>query len=409
MSKDHLKKIIKIWVNSIFSILRLFYIPEEDCVVVGGWFGNRFADNSKAMYLYLTKNKEQLGLKRVVFATRNKQIYKELRERKYDVVKINTKESFNVHMKAKYHILDDAPADIQAECSVGTVRINLWHGFPLKMIINYTLPYVYCMDDAIAATKKNLKLGKWNNAYNLVMSDKQLEIHRYAFGLPDSHMIKGGYPRVAYLQGEIEAFLLETEKQCYDKLKRIHENGKYIVGYFPTFRDDEKKNVKCYKDIIEISEKLQDEEIYIVSKMHFASDVQYQDIQVYNFINLPPEADVYNFLLDIDVMVTDYSSIYFDYLLLNKPIIFYCFDLEYYINMDRGFLFDYGKMTPGIKVYDKNELYISLINVRRDKSKFMYDILRKQVIDIVYDGHDKVTKEDMRLLWDKIRALPMLD
>lgn len=409
MLKDNLKKIIKICVNSIFSILRLFWVPEEDCVVVGGWFGNRFADNSKAMYLYLTKNKEQLGLKRVVYATRNEQIYKELCESEYDVVKINTKESFNIHMKAKYHIIDDAPADIQGECSVGKVRINLWHGFPLKMIINYTLPHVNCLDDAIRAAKKNLKLGKWNNAYNLVMSDKQLEIHRYAFGLPDSHMIKGVYPRVAYLQGVIEAFLLESEKSCYDKLKTIHKNGGFIVGYFPTFRDEEKNNTKCYEDIIALSKKLQKEGIYIVSKMHFASNVQYENIQIGNFMNLPPEADVYNFLPDIDVLVTDYSSIYFDYLLLNRPIIFYCFDLDYYINIDRGFLFDYEMMTPGVKVYEQNELYTSLINAREDRSEFMYDTLRKQVIDIVYDGHDAVTKEDMHLLWDNIKVLSMLN
>ena len=404
-----MKKIIKLCVNFVFAILNFFCKSMEDSIVVGGWFGKRFADNSKAMYLYLANNKEQLGIKRVVYATRSRQIYKELCDKGYDVVKINTWKSYYVHMKAKYHIIDDAPADIQAECSIGKVRVNLWHGFPLKMIINYTLPYVKCLDDSIKAAKRNVKLGKWNNAYNLVLSDKQLEIHRYAFGLSETHMIKGVYPRVAYLQGTIEKFLLSSEKDCYKKIEKIRKKGDFIVGYFPTFRDDEKKNVNCYEDIINVSERLQKENIYIVTKMHFAAGVPCKDVQLSNLINLPPEADVYNFISDIDVLITDYSSIYFDFLLLNKPIIFYCFDLDYYNCMDRGFLFDYEMMTPGVKVYEQKVLVDKLLEVKANPMQFLYEKKRKQVIDIVYDGKEKVSKSDMQLLWENIHKLTTLD
>ncbi|HCF38358.1 MAG TPA: hypothetical protein DER56_04685, partial [Thermosipho africanus] len=78
------------------------------------------------------------------------------------------------------------------------------------------------------------------------------------------------------------------------------------------------------------------------------------------FINLPSEADVYTFLNLLDILMTDYSSIYFDFLLWNRPIIFFPYDLEYYRDEDRGLIFDYEDFTPGPKVYTLDSLHALL-------------------------------------------------
>ena len=67
-------------------------------------------------------------------------------------------------------------------------------------------------------------------------------------------------------------------------------------------------------------------------------------------------------LLETDILITDYSSSYFDYLLLNRPIIFAPFDLDSYLNQERGFYFDYDSHTPGEKALNWDELLSCIEN-----------------------------------------------
>lgn len=50
-----------------------------------------------------------------------------------------------------------------------------------------------------------------------------------------------------------------------------------------------------------------------------------------------------------DLLITDYSSIYLDYLLLDRPIVFFAYDLEHYVERDRALYFTYESMTPGAR------------------------------------------------------------
>jgi CDP-glycerol glycerophosphotransferase len=71
---------------------------------------------------------------------------------------------------------------------------------------------------------------------------------------------------------------------------------------------------------------------------------------VRNIVFVNPDSDISPLLAEIDVLVTDYAFIFFDCLLLERPILFYCQDLNDYIEGDRGFIFDYDAMIPGSMV-----------------------------------------------------------
>jgi CDP-glycerol glycerophosphotransferase (TagB/SpsB family) len=66
---------------------------------------------------------------------------------------------------------------------------------------------------------------------------------------------------------------------------------------------------------------------------------------------------------EIEILITDYSGVYFDFLLLNRPIIFYPYDYGYYKNSNRGFLLNYAKNTAGKKVYNITDLKKELLNI----------------------------------------------
>jgi CDP-glycerol glycerophosphotransferase len=87
--------------------------------------------------------------------------------------------------------------------------------------------------------------------------------------------------------------------------------------------------------------------------VHFQSHPQL----VYNNVLLIDSvSDVYPILPLVNILVTDYSSIYFDFLLLDKPIIFFPYDIEKYLKQDREFYFNYDEVTPGVKVRSIEEL-----------------------------------------------------
>ena len=136
---EKLKDCIKLIIDSILLIplkILLTLIKKDDKVFIfGDFLGKRFGDNSKYLYLYLCKNKEKYLLKKIIWITSTKEIYEELKNNKYEVYYKYSFKSFYYHLKARYHFIDQGETDISGFLSRNSLRINLWHGFPLKKIL----------------------------------------------------------------------------------------------------------------------------------------------------------------------------------------------------------------------------------------------------------------------------------
>jgi CDP-glycerol glycerophosphotransferase len=117
--------------NLVTIFLNLFVRKDSKVIVVGGWFGKRFADNSRYFFLYLNKHKAVYGLDKIIWITRSDEIYDMLQREGFDVAKAWSLKSIYFHLKAKYHVIDQYNDDINGYFSFGSVRINLWHGFPV--------------------------------------------------------------------------------------------------------------------------------------------------------------------------------------------------------------------------------------------------------------------------------------
>lgn len=364
--KNNLKRVINALTAFIFS----FFPRSKKVVLLGGWYGQRFADNSKALYLFMHEYREELGLEKVLFTTKNPTIYRELRESGYDVLYTNSLSSLKYHLKAGYHIVDMGAKDLLRYASCDAKRINLWHGFPLKKIGYYDTHPHLSLSEAIAHNKAREELGCWNSFCNLVISEKHKEFQQHAFGLSDDQMILGIYPRIAYMLGYIKKFYLKTELRAKERIEDVIKQNKKIIGYFPTFRNKTEMNRKCFDLPRQIFDFLASVDGYLITKMHYTSDAQINAVND-RTINIPPEADLYNFLGYLDVLITDYSSVIFDFIMLKKPIVFYCFDLEYYESSDRGFLLDYNSFTPGDKALSVGDLIISLDRLFKDEADYL--------------------------------------
>jgi CDP-ribitol ribitolphosphotransferase len=89
-------------------------------------------------------------------------------------------------------------------------------------------------------------------------------------------------------------------------------------------------------------------------------------------------------LLISDILITDYSSIMIEFALLNKPIVFFTYDYDSYLNKERGFYFDFKSTVPGPVVYDSNQLIDVIKNHEFDESRIL-EFVKTQFDEI--DGH----------------------
>jgi CDP-glycerol glycerophosphotransferase (TagB/SpsB family) len=98
------------------------------------------------------------------------------------------------------------------------------------------------------------------------------------------------------------------------------------------------------------------------------------------------EQDIYSVVPDYDILITDYSSIFFDYLLSDNPIIFAPFDYEKYITKDRELYYDYDEVTPGPKCKNWEEVLEWIVKFKENPNLFKKE--REEVKNRFHKYHD---------------------
>jgi CDP-glycerol glycerophosphotransferase len=148
----------------------------------------------------------------------------------------------------------------------------------------------------------------------------------------------------------------------------------------PTFRDTE-TGFFDVMDLDSFNAFLKGNQILFCVKLHPKSRIkQYLSKLLYdNIIVIDSLYDPYPFLKMADRLVTDYSSIYFDFLLTDRPVIFFHYDLEQYLEGSRDMYFDYNDFTPGEKVTNQNSLEKALL--AEDTYREFRESIRNKVFD----------------------------
>lgn len=228
----------------------------------------------------------------------------------------------------------------------GTYYIQTWHGTPLKKLA-LDMDDVFMVGERdIDTYKKHFRknVGTWD--YLISQNPFSSETFRRAFDFK-KEMLEYGYPRNDIL------FLENSE----EGMKRYRQKlglplDKKVILYAPTWRDDEFSEDDKYSFRPRISfEQLQKElgdEYVMIVKYHYlimdAVDWSPYEGFVYHFDH---SRDIAELFLVSDILITDYSSVMFDYSILKRPMFFYAYDLNKYENELRGFYFSYTEEMPG--------------------------------------------------------------
>ncbi len=389
---------MKTWQINILKILSIIplgccrligklTIRNRNKIVFGAWFGNKYDDNPKALYEYVVNNRKDID---ACWITRSKEVLSELKTNKYPVCKISSWRSLYYHLTAKYVVYCVTPQDLSNAILLpllsGATFINLWHGIPLKKIGKDNQYDVNSFANEINKNNRLIKnllhtylvvRTKINKGYIVSSSDAISKIYQGAFGLYNDHILCLGQARNDYFyNNHINVF-------------RERFKGKKIIVYMPTHRNEGNSKMDFHDllDLVKLNELCSDNNVVLLLKKHFYhnTDPVVSDGEYSNIIELTHENVKTQELLDAsDILITDYSSTYIDYLLLNRPIIFFAYDLEHYLSNDREMYLTFSQENiPGRICINHQELEDEIRSLLQLKDSF--EEQRNRIKDFYYN------------------------
>lgn len=357
-------------------ILNILFVPiyhfcgifprDKNLWLFSSWMGKRYNDSSRIFFEYVKKNHPEI---KAVWILKDKKLIKTLRKKKIEAFSAHSLYAMWLTFRAG-KIFSTSSKEFFLGFAKNCEYFELWHGMPLKKI-GY--------DDTISKSNKsffykivlvlNKKYFWWRsfftlkNMQTLTNSDFFMPFLQSAFNIPKEKILPIGLPR-------IDALFFHDRETLIEKVKADFPQSKIIL-YMPTFRtgswSSEPFNPFDKKygfDATEFSKFLEKEKIVFLYKPHFIDLELGQKENLNNrfiFINDGSYEEQYNFIGQVDILVTDYSSVYFDFIATKKPIILTPFDLEEYKVTSRAFYFDYSEMKS-VKARNWQEFYKILEN-----------------------------------------------
>jgi len=249
----------------------------------------------------------------------------------------------------KFIVVDDFyPIVYPLKIRTGAEFIQLWHAVGAFKTFGYSRVGRPGGPDPHSKNHRNYTKA--------IVSSKNVAKH-YAegFGIKEEKVIATGIPRTdVFFDQEYQRNVIE---ELYSKYPFLRE--KKVIIFAPTFRGDGQQSAfypQEYLDLKKLYDSLHDEYVFLF-KMHPFVKEYWQIPTEFNdfFYDFSDYREINDLLFISDLLITDYSSVCFEYALLNKPMIFYSPDVLEYIE-SRDFYYNYDSFVPGPLVRTQDEL-----------------------------------------------------
>lgn len=361
-----------------------------------------FSDNSRGLWEFIDKNTDYTTF----WIVRDKKMLELLQKKGIPCALENSELAIKMISTARFLITSGM--ELAQQKRKEQIHISAWHGFPLKVIGFF--------EGANANPEEFDWLKVITTQTDMIIAPSRLaQLTISGMFATDPRKTKiTGYPRNDYIYQTNGRE--ELEKAIGEKLG----NSK-LIFYLPTMRKGLKNegagfenNIFNYPDwdVEALDQLLEENDTYIITKMHFADNSFFnkEDFKLPKrmiFLNTQALNEhyltIYHIMNAFDILITDYSSVYVDYLLLNRPIIFSCPDLQQY-KEDRGFVVDDPSLLmPGVIVKNQGELMSALksifngndeyVDIRREKMDFFHTYKDGNSSKRLLEEMEKATKD----------------
>ena len=362
--KLNLKRIIFKLIRIIYRCINKYISIDDKTILFVSYHGKGYLCNPKYLHKYMYEHEEYSDYKYIWAVKNNKNInIKNAKVIRYAGIKY-----FYYLARSKYWIVNcKLPGYVIKK--QGQIYLQTWHGTPLKR-----LAY-----DIKIGDKATFYRSKMSRESMLKTYDKDVERYDYfispnrfstekfetAFKISKEKLIESGYPR--------NDFISNITEQEIDNLKEKYNitKDKKVILYAPTWRDNSfsdkgyifklQVDFKLWKDKLE-------EEYVVIFKPHYLIFNKYVNNDLKGFLySIDEDVDINELYVISDILITDYSSVLFDYAILNRPIIFYMYDLDDYKENIRGFYLDVYNDLPGEIIKTEEKVINTVLNIERYK------------------------------------------
>ncbi|MBM7690737.1 CDP-glycerol glycerophosphotransferase (TagB/SpsB family)/GT2 family glycosyltransferase [Peribacillus deserti] len=319
-----LKEVLSNYAKGLFGKLPL----QSNWVLFESHMGKQYSDSPKYIYEELYKNRSKF---KYIWVFENPDAV----QFPGPAIKVKRKTLRHYYylVRSKFWVDNQGMARL-APKKKQQVYVQTWHGTPLKR-----MGYDQKKTPSEAALE-HLKTHTSAWDYFISPNPYSTAIFRRAFRY-GGEILETGYPRNDVLIKKPE-IISQKVKEYY----RISPEKKVIL-FAPTFRDwDPNSFQKTLADIKTLSKSINQDSVVLLRLHYLLSDKIHDRDLPANIKNASTYQDIQELYLASDVLVTDYSSVMFDYALLERPIILYCYDLEEYLSR-RGTYFDFIEKSPG--------------------------------------------------------------
>lgn len=339
-------------------------------IIFEAYMGRQYSCSPKALYEEMLNNETYKDYIKV-WAFKDPQNHKDLlNNENTSIVKYKSEEYYKAYSQAKYWVSNSRiPNEIKKDDK--QIYIQCWHGTPLKKL-GFDIENYVGTKTSTKDLYRNYRIDA--ERYNYIISPSSFFTEKItsAFNLKsigkENIFVEKGYPRNDYLY----TFTDEECKQIKSKLNI--PTDKKVILYAPTWRENQHKPGVGYTYNLglnfDLLKKQLEKDYVILFRAHYFISNLFDFEKYEGFIIDASKYDDINHLYTVsDMLITDYSSVFFDYANLKRPILFYMYDFEEYKNKMRDFYLSVDEL-PGPIVKDENYL---IDEIKRISNYFTYD------------------------------------
>ncbi len=338
----------------IYRVILMFTKMDRKSLAFISFMGEQYSDNVRALYEEMIKDNKYKDFTYYWIFKEPKKFadFKALKSAK--IIYCGGLGYYTALAKSGY-IISNSRIKNEIKIRKNQVYVQTWHGTPLKK-----LGFDIGIDDFedIGGNKKNLthnySLDAKRYSYVLSPSPYFTEKISSAFGIKNrSIFLELGYPRNDFLYGYTDSDI----KNIKEELNINSDKG--IILYAPTFRETNLKN-NSYEHILALDlenlRKSIGDDYIVLLRLHYYVSKKLELSEYRDFlIDVSNYYDISRLYVISDMLITDYSSVFFDYAILNRRIIFYMYDIEIYTEKMHDFYMDLSEL-PGKIVKNQDEL-----------------------------------------------------
>lgn len=352
-----------------YSIYKRKYNIDDKTILFEAFGGRNYTCSPKAIYEKMLTMPEFKDFKFIwAFVEPDKHEIKE--DERTTIVKSKSKEYYKYCSIAKYWIVNSIMLEHITK-KEGQVYVQCWHGTPLKRL-RYDIEVSEAVLNTVKEIRKRNDIDAKRFDYFISPSKYCTEKFTSAFNLKalgkENIIIEQGYPRNDFLFNKSEEDIIEIKKKIGIPL------DKKVIFYLPTFRDNQHTSgvgytYKLELDLDRFKEKFEDKYVLLFSPHYFIANSI--DLTKYNgfVINVARYDEINELYLASDIIMTDYSSVFFDFANLKKPMLFYMYDYELYQGKLRDFYISLDEL-PGPIAKNQEELENYLENIEEEFEKY---------------------------------------